>query len=701
MEFTALKYALERINKRSEALEALFDPQSIAVVGASDDTEKYGNWLAQRAVAGDRPAYLVNARRSTVLGRNAFSSVAEIHGGADLAVIAVPAAAFEAAVDDALAAGARAIVGITANLGESGREGQDLQRRVVERVRDAGSVLVGPNCLGILDTTSGLDMTVNNFAPGSIALLSQSGNVAIDLAKQLEEHGMGISRFVSLGNQADLDAADLIDSCVAHDGTAAIALYVEGIRDGRRFLEAAARASEAGKPLVLLAAGRSEAAARGAASHTGSMVSSHTVIRAASEAGNVELVESPREAADLLQGLLRTVAPLGTRVAVFADGGGHASLASDALDQAGLAVDHFAHDTQYRVQQLLPESTGTSNPIDTAGAGERDPQVFVDVVDTLARSADVDGTLLTGYLGGYGEYSVDLAKREVEAARGVAVAAKQHGKPLVAQLMFDRSPVADALRDGGVAVYRHVETAAWVMHRLAVRASRKTAAMLPVPEPAEALQSGDYWNARLALAEAGVPFVDAVRVTVGEDPDRAAASLSYPRVMKALGDEHKSDRGGVILGIRDAAAQQCAWKDLTDRLAPPAVSVEEMADLSDAVELIVGVRRDPAFGTVVLVGAGGTLTELLGDTQCAIGPINEETAKELIQRLRVAKLLRGYRGKPSVNVDAVAALVATISQYAAAHPEIEEIECNPVAVTPSRAIALDARIILKRAQAEA
>lgn len=700
MEFNTLKYTAETINRRAHALEALFDPRSITIVGASDDTKKYGNWLARRAIAGARPAFLVNARRSKVLGRTAYASAVDIEGDVDLAVIAVPAAAFEAAVDDALAAGARALVGITANIGESGREGRDMQERVVDRVRNSGSVLVGPNCLGVLDTTTGLDVTVNSFAAGSIALLSQSGNVAIDIAKQLELHEMGLSRFVSLGNQADLDAADLIDSCIAHEGTAAIAIYVEGIRDGRRFIEAAARASAAGKPLVLLAAGRSEAAARGAASHTGSMVNSHTVMRAASQAGNFELVESPREAADLLQGLLRTAVPTGTRVAVFADGGGHASLASDALDQAGLAVNQFASETQLRVQQLLPDSTGTSNPIDTAGAGERDPQIFVDVVNALAGSTDVDGTLLTGYLGGYGEYSADLAKREVEAAHGVARAAKRNGKPLVAQLMFDRSPAAKALRDGGVAVYRHVETAAWAMNRLAVRASRSSAMMLPIPIPSEALKAGDYWSARLALADAGVPFVPAVRVMAGEDPEKIAAGLNYPRVMKALGDEHKSDRGGVLLGIRDAEAQREAWQDLNDRLSPPGVSVEEMANLSDAVELIVGVRRDPAFGTVVLVGAGGTLTELLTDTQCAIGPIDENTAMELIQRLRVAKLLAGYRGKPGVNVRAAAALVATISQYTAAHPEIEEIECNPVAVTTERAIALDARIILKPAEYE-
>ncbi|MFC5731616.1 MULTISPECIES: acetate--CoA ligase family protein [Nocardioides] len=675
-------------------VSALFDPRSIAVVGASDDPGKYGNWLAVRALAGRRPAYLVNARRPEVLGRKTFASIAEVGEPVDLAVVAVPASAYEAAVDDALAAGVSAIVGITASLGESGPEGRRLQETIAARVREAGAVMLGPNCLGVLDHTSGLDATVNDFVPGTIALLSQSGNLAIDLAQQLAAYGLGISRFASLGNQADLDTADLIEACVDHEGTAAIAVYSEGINDGRKFAAAAARAEAAGKPVVLLAAGRGQASARGAASHTGSMVTSHTVIQAACDAVGAEFVSSPREAANLLQALVRTTAPTGPRVAVFADGGGHASLASDALEEAGLLVEPFESDTHMRISALLPDSGGTANPIDTAGAGERDPSVFVRVTEALADSSDVDATLLTGYLGGYGEYSVDLAASEVLAAKDLAATVTQNQSCLIAQLMFDTSPAAQALREGGVAVYRHVEEAAWVLRRLVERGKRRPTGVPELPDRATPIQDGDYWNARVTLARTGVPFVPAARVETADELVTKARALSYPLVLKALGDEHKSDRGGVVLGIDTEDELLGAWHDLQDRLAPPAVSVEEMADLSDAVELIIGVRRDPAFGTVVLVGAGGVLTELLHDTQCAMGPLTPSDALRLLQQLRAAPLLDGYRGKPSVNLAAAATLVAELSQFAAAHPEIAEIECNPVAVTPHEAIALDARIIL-------
>ncbi|GAA2358020.1 acetate--CoA ligase family protein [Saccharopolyspora halophila] len=679
---------------RTQALAALFSPRSIAIVGASADREKYGNWLAERAVAGPRPAFLINARNSEVNGQPTFQRLGHVNDDVDLAVLAVPAAAFESAVDDALAAGVRAIVGITSGLGESGVDGRHLQESIAERVRAAGAVMLGPNCLGVLDTTTGLDATVNSFVPGPVALLSQSGNVAIDVGQQLAQHGLGISRFASLGNQADLDAADLIDACVEHEQTEAIAVYTEGVKDGRRFTESLARAESAGKPVVLLAAGRSQASARGAASHTGSMVSSQTVIQAACNAAGAELVASPYELANLMQALVTTNLPTGGRVAVFADGGGHAALASDALDQAGLSVDPFSDETHHRIGALLPNSGGTVNPIDTAGAGEKDPTVFVRVVEALGQANDVDATLLTGYLGGYGEYSVELAANEVEAARDLAAAVHRDQRCLVAQLMFDQSPAADALRSGGIAVYRHVEDAAWVLRRLAARQERKLTGVPPQVASEPQLERGDYWGARRALAEAGIPFVRAHRVETEAELVERARDLRYPLVLKALGDDHKSDRGGVMLNLRTEEQLVTAWADLQARLAPPAVSMEEMADLSAAVELIVGVRRDPTFGPLVLVGIGGIFTELLHDTVSALGPISTAQALDMFQRLRGACLLDGYRGKPSVNVAAAATLVAQLSEFAAAHPEIGEIECNPVAVTPHTAVALDARIIL-------
>ncbi|MBY4575464.1 hypothetical protein ACN94_18030 [Gordonia paraffinivorans] len=677
-------------------LTALFAPSSIAIVGASNDPGKYGNWLAVRALRDQdtRPAYLINKTRSTVLDRPASPSLTALDRPVDLAVIAVPAAGFDEAIDDAIAARVKAIVAITAGLGESGQDALARQNAIVARLREAGIPMLGPNCLGVLDNTTGLDATVNEFRPGSVSIISQSGNVAIDLAEHFTDQGLGVARFASLGNAADLDVADLVDSCVDHDGTEAIAVYCEGFQDGRKFARAAARAADAGKPVVLLSVGRGAASTRGAASHTGSLVTSTVVLEAVCEATGTELVSSPFEMANLLQGLVRTRPPAGRRVAVLADGGGHASLASDSLEDVNLAVEEFSGDLATTLAAELPETASVSNPIDLAGGGEQDITSFVRVAEHLIDSPETDAVLMTGYFGGYGDYDPAMAVGEVQAGRDLGALVAQSGASFIAQTMFPDSAPAQALRDSGVAVYRNVEHASWVLSRLTQRAQVTSHPLPELPEPAQPLTETGYWIARRALAAAGVPFVPAAEVATAEDLDREVAQLRYPLVLKALGDEHKSDKGGVILNIADRAALDAAWHDLQARLAPPTCSIEEMADLSAAVELIIGVRRDPTFGPIVLVGIGGVYTELLKDTRCALGPVTAAQARTLLLSLRGSALLTGFRGKAPVDIDAAAELVATVSAYAAAHPEIGEIECNPIAVTPTGAIALDARIIL-------
>lgn len=678
-------------------LTALFDPASIAIVGASNDARKYGNWLAVRALRdlSVRPAHLINKSRTTILGHPAVPSLTALSGPVDLAVIAVPAAGFDEAIDDAIAAQAKAIVAITAGLGETGGAGRARQEALVARLRAASIPMLGPNCLGVLDNTTGLDATVNEFRPGSVSIISQSGNVAIDLAEHFSELGLGVARFASLGNCADLDVADLIDSCIDHEGTSAIAVYCEGFKDGRKFAAAAARAAEAGKPVVLLSVGRGAASTRGAASHTGSLVTSHVVLQSVCEATGAELVSSPLGMANLLQALVRTRPPRGSRVAVLADGGGHASLASDSLEDAGLQVEEFSPELSFGIAGELPPTASVSNPIDLAGGGEQDITSFTRVVKRLVHSTETDAILMTGFFGGYGDYDPAAVPGEIQAGYDIGSVVAEAGASFIAQTMFADSAPAAALRESGIAVYRNVEHATWAMSRLAARKPFARHPLPVLPEPTRSpVQETGYWPARRALAAAGIPFVPATEVRTIEELTAAASQLRFPLVLKALGDEHKSDNGGVILNIADVTALLEAWADVQTRLAPPVCSLEEMTDLSQAVELIIGVRRDPTFGPIVLVGLGGIYTELVQDTRCALGPVTSDQAKKLLLSLRGAVLLTGFRGQPAVDIERAAQLVATLSNYAAAHPEIAEIECNPIAVTPGQALALDARIIL-------
>ena len=531
-------------------LTALFDPKTVAVLGASNDETKYGNWLSVQAVrmTDTRTVHLVNRRGESILGRPALRSLAELDEPVDLVVVTVPAHGFEEAVDDALAAGARAIVGVTAGFAELGADGRALQDRVVERVRAAGAVLLGPNCLGVLDSSTSLTLASNPLPAGRIALLSQSGNMALEVSGFLAARGHGFSRFVSLGNQADLGAADLIQSCIEHPGTDLIAVYCEDFGDGRAFVAAATAAAEAGKPVLLLTVGGSEASIRGAQSHTGALTSDSAVIDAACRAAGHPSRRQPpparrhRRNAFELRGPCRAPGWRDRRRRRARRGGirrgrGHRTF--------GAAVRRRG---QRHLREVLPPSAGVANPVDLAGAGEQDITSFVSVLDAVLGSADIDSVLVTGYFGGYGDYGEGLSLAELDVAARMAKVAHAHGKPVVVHTMRAQSKAARVLADAGVPVFDAVEDAAGT---LAVLHHTSRPRPLPVlPDLAEQpVTSADYWDARELFRTAGVAFPAARLVRDAAEARAAAADVGYPVVLKAMGLLHKSDSGGVALGL--------------------------------------------------------------------------------------------------------------------------------------------------------
>ncbi|MFJ3722998.1 acetate--CoA ligase family protein [Streptomyces sp. NPDC090045] len=695
-------------------LTALFDPRSVAVVGASDDPAKYGHAVASQALRADgrrRPVHLVNRRGGTVLGRPAAPSLAAIGEPVELVVISVPGSGFEAAVDDALACGAKAIVGITAGFAEAGPAGLARQRAVVARVQEAGAVLVGPNCLGIADNTTELYLASDRFAPGGVALLSQSGNLALELQLRGAPHGLGFSRFVSLGNQADVTLVDLVEDCARHGATTAIAVYAEDFGDGRAFARAAAAA---GKPVVLLTAGRGTASARSAQSHTGALTTSADVVAAACRDAGVELVRTPREMTVVLAALSagpgrpRTKrGASGARTAVFTDGGGHGAIAADAAEDAGLGVPELGAATQARLRTVLWEQSAVGNPVDLAGMGEQQPLSYADTVAELLAADEVDAVLMTGYFGGYAASDGGLgggpaggsvlAEGETLAAEKIVTHLAAAPKPLVVQSMYPQSPSCRVLAGAGVPVFAATEDAARALSAMTGRAGGG-AGELPefpaLPDPAAPLRDAGYHGVRTLLAAGGVPFPAAREITDEAGLLAAAGEFEGPYVLKALHLLHKSDAGGVALRLADREALLAAYREMHGRLGAPAYSVEAMADLSDGIELIVGVNRDPRFGPVAMVGLGGVLTETLRDVAFALAPVPAGRAEALLRGLRTAALLDGVRGRPAVDVAAAAAVIERITTVAAAHPEIAELEVNPLLVRPDGALALDARAVL-------
>src|SRR4249919_28705 len=584
-------------------LRPLFEPGSVAVVGASNDPAKWGQWLGRGALRGEhrRSIFLVNRAGGEVLGRTAYRSLEELPEAPELVVLAVPASAFEETVDSALAAGTRAIVAIAAGLGETSEEGAERERAVVERVRAAGAVLLGPNCMGVYDASTELDLSSSDFAPGSLGLISQSGNLALEMALLAADFGLGISRFVSLGNQADLEAVEIVEALAAHAETRVIGVYVEDFRAGRAFARAAA---EAGKRVLLLAGGTSAPGVRAARSHTGALVSEAVAIEAACRAAGILQVSTPRELADLAQLMLATSRPRGRRVAIVTDGGGSAVVAADLAVGAGLELPQLSPALAGSLADVLPDTATTTNPVDFAGAGEQDLSSYERVQRLLLESGEIDALLLTGYLGGYSATSEELREPETEAARGLARAAAEAGRPAIVQTMYWQESPAQALREAGVPVYREIGAAIASIGRVA--AQREPSGVPELPPAAEPWPGSGYLESRELLARGGVRFPEARRVANAEEAVATAAELGYPVVLKSLGVLHKSDAGGVALGLEDDEALAAAVAGMT---APEGYSVEQQVIEETSIELIAGCRRDPRFGPILLVGLGGILAE--------------------------------------------------------------------------------------------
>jgi acyl-CoA synthetase (NDP forming) len=679
-------------------LRPFYEPRSVALVGASRTPGKWGYELAIRLLrsAPQRTVHLVSKSGDPVAGHTTYRSLTDLPAGAELVIAAVPPRDFERVVDAGLAAGTKAFIGVSGGMGELGGPAVQRERALVARIRANGARLLGPNCLGVLDTHSGLTATAwfDQIAErrGSVAVITQSGTVGLDFDLLARRAGIGFSRFVSVGNQADVTVAELLEDLVEHEPTKLVAIYCEEFSTGRRLFEAAAALVRAGKPVLLLAPGASDAAARAAQSHTGSLTSARAVIEAACDAAGVQLLHTTAEVVDTAQLMLRTSRLSGRRIAVVADGGGYGVLISDVLDRTGLEVPPLSTATQEALRAALGESASVLNPIDLAAAAA-DPAALDRAVEVVVGSREVDGVVITGFIGDPGP--ADGKPGQVIVSPATARRAAVDGIPIVVQALFEDSPAVTALRDLPVAVYR---TANGIEHALkSAVASTQRVSGIPGRVPGRRVSSiePDYFGARKLLNDAGIPFARSAHAT--DAPDTVldvARGMRYPLVLKSTDRLHKSDEGGVLLDIADERTLMRAHEDFVARLGAKSFAVEEMANTKGGVELIIGARRDQQLGPVALVGFGGVFTEVLRDVRLCLAPVSVDTALEMIERLRGARLLSGIRGRPPIDIHSVAVCLARLSNVAAGHPEIAEIEINPLLATPEGALGLDARVIV-------
>ena len=685
-------------------LDAFYSPRSVVVLGASRRPGKLGHdVMVECARLGFSGAmYGVNplADGEPVGGWPVVRSVRDLPEVPDLAFVALPASGTLDAVTELARAGVRAAVLAAAGLGELGGEAALAEQEIARAARAAGMRLLGPNGFGLYAGSVGLNLTGWREVPaGRVALLTQSGNVAIALCRMMAGSTVGVSSCTGIGNQLDVDVAELLEHHARSAGSDAIALYVEGLRatSGRRLVQALSACTQAGKPVVVLKGGRSDAATRSVASHTGALGGDRRLWDAALREGGARQVADPAALVDALEACQATRGRRIRGVLVLSDGGGDTVLATDALDDAGVPLALLGSGTRTALDALVPPAAPRAegaNPVtlDTAGGLEDDPRLIARCAETGAADGAVDAVVVTGTFGGYRGRRAE----ELDAVARLAALARA-GTPVLVHSAFaadDEEPVV-ALRREGVPVYPTVRRLAVALAAArGVGGSAVSVRVAGLPSPTEeglaAAPAGDRAAAPTAEAGVAVPTAEALArlaavgvavpavVTVRNDAELAdaAARMPFPLCLKVEDPlvSHKSDVGGVVLDVAPGAAADAAHA-LWQRFPGRALVVMPM--LSPGVELLVGLGRDPTFGAFVIVGRGGVAAEVDPDVALALAPLSSGDALALWGSLRCAPLLRGWRAQPGVDLGSLAGLTAAMSELAQREPGLE-IECNPV-----------------------
>jgi acetate---CoA ligase (ADP-forming) len=685
------------------SIGAFFAPRSVAVVGVSRRRGRIGSETFHNLLrAGFRgPVYPVSATGEPIAEVPGYRTVSEIPEHVDLAIIAVPGDRVEAVVDDCIAKHVKAIVVISAGFAEAGAEGQAREAALLAKVRAAGIRMVGPNCMGVINTDPEVRLNAT-FAPsfpraGRVAFSSQSGALGLAILEHLEQLNLGLSTFVSVGNKADVSSNDLIQYWAEDARTDVILLYLESFGNPRKFSHLARRVAKT-KPIIAVKAGRSTAGARAASSHTGALASGDLVVDALFRQSGVIRTDTLEEMFDVAALVANQPIPSGRRVAILTNAGGPAILAADACEAAGLQVPRLSEDTLDALRAFLPAAAGLSNPVDMLATASADD--YRRAIPLMLADPAID-TLIAIFI-------PPLVTAPADVARAIADSVGQNAKPVVATFLGTRG-TPDMLAP--VPCYAFPESAARaIAHVVEYAEWRARPSGTPVEfcdaqrDQARAiidrcLATGSGWmpllDADALLATYGISTADTRVAGTAEEAVTAAGQLGYPVVMKAAGPGvlHKTEAGGVVLDLRDEASVRTAHRDLTARLGPDAASVS-LQRMVRGVEMLIGVTLDPIFGHVLLCGSGGTLVELMQDTVCRLHPLTDVSVVEMVSEIRGAARLLGYRGAAPTDAAALRDMLLRVSALVSACPEILEMDLNPVMVLQKGACAVDVRIRL-------
>lgn len=687
----------------AQALDALFTPRSIAILGASSNPMKIGGvpvaLLRRAGFAGE--IVPVNPASDRIQGLPAVPTLAALGRPVDMAVVALPARLAEQAVADSLAAGARSIVMFTAGLGETGAEGKAAEARMVAACRAAGARLLGPNTLGVFAPSNGLFATFSASmeatwpAPGGVAIASQSGAVGSYCYAMLHARGIGISRFIATGNEADIDVAECIDWLAGDAETKVIATYLEGAKDGRRLAAALHRARAAGKRVIALKVGRSAAGTEAVSSHTGSIAGSSAGFDAVFAETGTYAARSVEDLVEAAEAAVAGVFPRGRRLGIVTPSGGIGILMADLAAEQGLEVPALPAADQARITALVSYA-GARNPIDVTAQVVNDRALLPAIVEIGVEAGRFDAVILfLAHMGRNQEIMDDLLP-PLSALRA------RHPDTAFIICTLHEPAMRERMRAAGFLTSSEPQHAVRVAAILAGLAA--PAAPRPAVDPAFARPlpgRHDEAGARAFLEAAGIPFPPVRIVDTPEAAGAAAATLGGKVALKVLSADlpHKSDAGGVALGLGNAAEVTAAARAMLAEVAraAPAVRIEGLTVapmITGGIETIIGSYLDPDFGPMVMLGLGGTLVELLGDVAFRRAPVTPAEAEAMARGLKGAALLTGpVRGRPAPDLAALVDAIVRVSQLAAANAaHIAEIEINPFLVLPQGGVALDALI---------
>ena len=697
----------------SPALAPLFRPSSVAVVGASRREDAIGHLVVRNLIdfGFTGPIYPVNPRARSVRGIPCYPSLAQVPAAVDLAVLVVPAPAVAQALADCGARGVRAAVVISAGFKESGGEGRRRELELRDLARQHGIRLVGPNCMGVIDTDPGfrLDASFAAVFPtaGNVAFASQSGALGEALLARARDLDLGLSAFVSLGNKADVSGNDLLEWWADDPRTGVILLYLESLDEPRRFAALARRITRAGKPILMVKSGRTAAGARATASHTGSLAGVDAATSALLEQCGVLRVTRVEALFNHAQAFSRQPVPRGPRVGIVTNAGGPGIMAADAATAYGLTVATLSDQTEAALRAVLPEEASTANPVDTiATAG---PEAFGACVASLLTDPSVDG-LIAIYVGP-GNKDVRAVAEALVRKVGLAREVGAGLKPVLACFMGGRAAeAAEVLQEASIPAYDFPEDAAQALSAMARFRAWLGRAPGVVPElglDPEALAAPlrdappgwlDAERAYRLLEAAGIRVARRGHAdTPAQAAARAAELGSWPVVLKwdAPDHVHKSEGGGVRLGLGGAAAVEGAAAAMAASFGGRGrFLIQEQ--VAGGRELILGASRDPAAGPVVLVGLGGVHAEVLSDVALRVLPLTDREAAAMVDDLRGAPLLAGHRGEAGIDRPALEDALLRLAQLVDACPRIAELDVNPlIALPPGQgAVAVDVRVRL-------